>query len=376
MTFYLKEIAGQNIGGEYSLLPGENLVGRSRSSTIRVYNENVSGKHFILVVSDDGVLLRNLSHYGTLLDDVIVQDSAELQVGQKIRAGKSLCLEFLQRDEKGTDPNPSTAEETSVTKFVSDMTDPASPSPSDEDENLTGITKFAPEISDSCLSEGEVTNVTKFAADITSDGSAAEEENDISTEDECQTSVTRIAADASQTAPGWEDDGGHASDMADQTGITRIAPGGIPDKGPAEHADTDIGTNNFNVVGGPAASDETSGVTNWEKTSVGATEINAAAPGERREEDCTGAASQDIGSPDKTLTDTHEDLKSEKPDDGTFLEEQGMFFEEEASDESEKTNANETQVVQTRMASADEMNFIKDQIKKQQQSRLFFKFLV
>ncbi|MEG1979461.1 MAG: hypothetical protein RR060_01985, partial [Victivallaceae bacterium] len=57
-------------------------------------------------------------------------------------------------------------------------------------------------------------------------------------------------------------------------------------------------------------------------------------------------------------------------------EEQGMFFEDDIPDDSEKTNANETQVVKTRMASLDEMNFIKNQIKKSQQKRLFLKFLL
>jgi hypothetical protein len=54
-------------------------------------------------------------------------------------------------------------------------------------------------------------------------------------------------------------------------------------------------------------------------------------------------------------------------------EEQGAFFANDDLDESEKTNANETQIVQTRMANMEEINFIKDQIRKQRQSRLFLK---
>ena len=49
------------------------------------------------------------------------------------------------------------------------------------------------------------------------------------------------------------------------------------------------------------------------------------------------------------------------------------FFEEEETDGSEKTNVNETQMLQTRIASIDEINYIKDQVKRRQQKRFFLR---
>ncbi|MBR1966690.1 MAG: hypothetical protein IKA22_08775, partial [Lentisphaeria bacterium] len=52
------------------------------------------------------------------------------------------------------------------------------------------------------------------------------------------------------------------------------------------------------------------------------------------------------------------------------------FFEEEESDSTEKTNINETQMLQTRIASIDEINYIKDQVKRRQQKRFFVRAAV
>lgn len=52
------------------------------------------------------------------------------------------------------------------------------------------------------------------------------------------------------------------------------------------------------------------------------------------------------------------------------------FFEEEESDSTEKTNINETQMLQTRIASIDEINYIKDQVKRRQQTRFFVRAAV
>ena len=52
------------------------------------------------------------------------------------------------------------------------------------------------------------------------------------------------------------------------------------------------------------------------------------------------------------------------------------FFEEEESDSTEKTNINETQMLQTRIASIDEINYIKNQVKRRQQKRFFVRAAV
>ena len=379
MTFFLREIEGKNIGDEYSLLPGDNLVGRSRSSNIRVFNEDVSGKHFILSVSDDGVLLRNLSHYGTALDGVIVQDSAEIQTGQKIRAGKSLCFELLQRDENVPDQVSMTSEETSVTKFVSDMEKTSSANIESADENLTGGTKFAQGMTDTVQHESEVTGVTKFASDISRKNPFEEtEKGDASPDIEDKTGVTKFASDVppADPIPGAGDTCDNTSAVEDKTRAAETVFHSSPSPNEITSGPPETELNDTSVSGKRAEITETSESARWNKTSAEGIAIKSSETAGENNTDIERTASQATHLPDGTAVSSNDDLPPEKSGEGTFLEEQGMFFEEEANDESEKTNANETQVVQTRMASADEMNFIKTQIKKQQQSRLFFKFLV
>lgn len=64
---------------------------------------------------------------------------------------------------------------------------------------------------------------------------------------------------------------------------------------------------------------------------------------------------------DKNSDDTHADTTG------------GALF---MDDDIDKTNVNETHMVQTRMANMDEINFIKGQIKKQQQNRFYMKFIL
>ena len=376
MTFFLREIEGKNIGEEYSLLPGDNLIGRSRTSNIRVYNEDVSGKHFILAVSDDGVILRNLSHYGTSLDGVIVQDSTEIQPGQKIRAGKSLCFELLQRDGSEEEQVLVTSEETSVTKFVSDIEQTNHADIEDPDASPTGVTKFSQDAPDADLPESETTGVTKIAADISpTPPVAAQAADDAASDVEDKTSVTKFSSDVPHAADvaASENAGQKPPETEDRTSVTQLVSG---DASAGSASGQSAAANRTDVSANSPKSPQASDATKWEKTSIGETAIITAAADEKTHSIIDHTASQVTSLPDKTVINSPGGLESEKAGDENFLEEQGMFFEDETNDESVKTNANETQVVQTRMASADEMNFIKSQIKKQQQSRLFFKFLV
>ncbi|MEG1980111.1 MAG: FHA domain-containing protein, partial [Victivallaceae bacterium] len=60
MSFLLKITSEKNHGEEFLLNVGENLVGRSRSANIRVFNEDVSGKHFVVEILQNSVILHNL----------------------------------------------------------------------------------------------------------------------------------------------------------------------------------------------------------------------------------------------------------------------------------------------------------------------------
>ena len=187
------------------------------------------------------------------------------------------------------------------------------------------MTKFADDI--------EQTSVTKFAADV---------QNESAEETIEQTSVTKFAE----------------SVLAEQNDHTSVSSGNkteigtvvsdMPESSPDEtFNETASETNGFSTV-----------------TRVANTEI-----GDSTKIDNSGSNFFSISS-------QNNESNTDSSDSDDILEEQGMFFDEEDLDESEKTNANETQIVQTRMASMDEINFIKNQIKKQQQSRLFFKFLI
>ena len=349
MSFLLKITAGKDAGSEFTLHSGKNMVGRSRSSDVRVFNEDVSGKHFSIEIENGVATLQNISGYGTRVDGVLVHQTIELRSGQVIEAGKSLKFIFeapetsIPQEIDNNDP-----ELTQATKFIGDIqTDNTAVEPDSSEQ--TSVTKFADDI--------EQTSVTKFAADV---------QNESAEETIEQTSVTKFAADIVDIKDETEED------IAEQTSVTKFAESVLAEQN--DH--TSVSSGNKTEIGTvvsdmPESSpDETSNETASETngfstvTRVANTEI-----GDSTKIDNSGSNFFSISS-------QNNESNTDSSDSDDILEEQGMFFDEEDLDESEKTNANETQIVQTRMASMDEINFIKNQIKKQQQSRLFFKFLI
>ena len=337
MSFLLKITAGKDAGSEFTLHSGKNMVGRSRSSDVRVFNEDVSGKHFSIEIENGVATLQNISGYGTRVDGVLVHQTIELRSGQVIEAGKSLKFIFE-------------APETSIPQEIDN-----------NDQELTQATKFIGDIqADNTAVEpdsSEQTSVTKFAADV---------QNESAEETIEQTSVTKFAADIVDIKDETEED------IAEQTSVTKFAESVLAEQN--DHTSvssgnkTEIGTvvSDMPESSPEETSNETASETNGFSTvtRVANTEI-----GDSTKIDNSGSNFFSISS-------QNNESNTDSSDSDDILEEQGMFFDEEDLDESEKTNANETQIVQTRMASMDEINFIKNQIKKQQQSRLFFKFLI
>ena len=325
MSFLLKITAGKDAGSEFTLHSGKNMVGRSRSSDVRVFNEDVSGKHFSIEIENGVATLQNISGYGTRVDGVLVHQTIELRSGQVIEAGKSLKFIFEAPETSIPQEIDNNDQElTQATKFIGDIQADNTAVEPDSSEK-TSVTKFADDI--------EQTSVTKFAADV---------QNESAEETIEQTSVTKFAE----------------SVLAEQNDHTSVSSGNkteigtvvsdMPESSPDETSnETASETNGFSTV-----------------TRVANTEI-----GDSTKIDNSGSNFFSISS-------QNNESNTDSSDSDDILEEQGMFFDEEDLDESEKTNANETQIVQTRMASMDEINFIKNQIKKQQQSRLFFKFLI
>ena len=349
MSFLLKITAGKDAGSEFTLHSGKNMVGRSRSSDVRVFNEDVSGKHFSIEIENGVATLQNISGYGTRVDGVLVHQTIELRSGQVIEAGKSLKFIFEAPETSIPQEIDNNDQElTQATKFIGDIqADNTAVEP--ESSEQTSVTKFADDI--------EQTSVTKFAADV---------QNESAEETIEQTSVTKFAADIVDIKDETEED------IAEQTSVTKFAESVLAEQN--DH--TSVSSGNKTEIGTvvsdmPESSpDETSNETASETngfstvTRVANTEI-----GDSTKIDNSGSNFFSISS-------QNNESNTDSSDSDDILEEQGMFFDEEDLDESEKTNANETQIVQTRMASMDEINFIKSQIKKQQQSRLFFKFLI
>ena len=349
MSFLLKITAGKDAGSEFTLHSGKNMVGRSRSSDVRVFNEDVSGKHFSIEIENGVATLQNISGYGTRVDGVLVHQTIELRSGQVIEAGKSLKFIFEAPETSIPQEIDNNDQElTQATKFIGDIQADNTAVEPDSSEQ-TSVTKFADDI--------EQTSVTKFAADV---------QNESAEETIEQTSVTKFAADIADIKDETEED------IAEQTSVTKFAESVLAEQNDHTSVSSDNKTEIGTVVSDmPESSpDETSNETASETngfstvTRVANTEI-----GDSTKIDNSGSNFFSISS-------QNNESNTDSSDSDDILEEQGMFFDEEDLDESEKTNANETQIVQTRMASMDEINFIKNQIKKQQQSRLFFKFLI
>lgn len=90
---------GEPAGTVFELKPGESTLGRSRSATIRLLSQDISGLH-ARVLNENGVArLENLSQFGTRIDHAPVTGSAALSPGQRIEIGKATVL--LVRDAGG-----------------------------------------------------------------------------------------------------------------------------------------------------------------------------------------------------------------------------------------------------------------------------------
>ena len=358
MSFLLKITAGKNTGSEFTLRDGKNLVGRSRSSDIRVFNEDVSGKHFSIDITGETATLNNISGYGTRVDGVLVHQAIELASGQVIEAGKTLKFIFeATGSEEAAEAENNTLELTGVTKFVGDAESSEDNSDSSEMTSVTrfadeetAATKFASDVPDEENAEEnmEETSITKFASDI-----PEEEEEQESIE---ETSITKFASDI----PEEEEE----QESIEETSVTKFAAG-IPDEKKDDDAD-------FNDASANSSEGETLLETSFSVKNKGDETVVS---------DSTRMGYTEMGDKTKvdgSFTSFSKTLSEDSTSSGTedYEDEQGVFFADDDLTDSDKTSANETQIVQTRMASMEEINFIKGQIKKQQQGRLLFKFLL
>lgn len=318
MSFILKITAGKDAGSEFVLREGKNMIGRSRASDVRVFNEDVSGKHFSIDITNGIAVLQNLSGYGTRVEGKVIRETQTLSSGQIIEAGKSL-------------------------KFL-----------------FEAVGEDSPE-----KSGGAVTQVTELSETVKFTGSG--EENAAETETEIL-SVEKLFEEK-ELPPGEKEPPAAPAEirsetLLQQTSVTSFVPDTVIEEKQEKKKDPEskTGLEGLSQFG-------TYLTENSEKPAAIADLTRA---DETRTDDTpaeTGNTTAGFFSFFRGGRGTDTVVRNKKGG-----EEQQMLFEE--YDESEKTSVNETQVVQTRMATADEIDFIKNQIRKQQQNRFFFKFLI
>jgi pSer/pThr/pTyr-binding forkhead associated (FHA) protein len=96
-TFKLKVVAGEQAGAEFTLKEGENLIGRSRSTAVRLTAPDVSSRHARLILKTGVATVANLSQFGTYINEVAVPggETVSLQAGQILKIG-STQLQLLE----------------------------------------------------------------------------------------------------------------------------------------------------------------------------------------------------------------------------------------------------------------------------------------
>ena len=96
MNYQLKNISEKDHGTVYELQTGKNLLGRSRSATIRILLDDISGKQCILHSNGLQVKLENLSRFGTRVNNSKVIESVDLVEGDIITLGAK-CQLLLEK---------------------------------------------------------------------------------------------------------------------------------------------------------------------------------------------------------------------------------------------------------------------------------------
>lgn len=87
--------------GDYVLEQGENIIGRSRKSTVRVDAPDISRAHLKITVSDGGAVAENMSKFGSKLNGVPIEEPAELAHGARLTVGDMTTLIFQDSEIAG-----------------------------------------------------------------------------------------------------------------------------------------------------------------------------------------------------------------------------------------------------------------------------------
>ena len=173
MAFQL-HISHPGVPGELivPLQDGDHLIGRSRSAEIQLSQPDVSGKHLILHVDGDSVIAENLSSHGARTGQTTLELPTPIRVGDSIYLGKNTVLTLRLADEGEddepetptiVDTPPPTAPETPVPKAPTPA--PAAPAPA-ADPDVTIVGEMPAPIPPEPATDPDVTIVGEMPAPI------------------------------------------------------------------------------------------------------------------------------------------------------------------------------------------------------------------
>ena len=267
MSYQLKNISDKDFGTIYELQSGKNLLGRSRSATIRILLDDISGKQCIIHSNGLQVKLENLSRFGTRVNNSKVTESVDLVEGDIITLGAKckLILEKQSEDslaiekemllvgendpvhdtviEPLSEEQPNSSVFSSSNDNIGEVTETASSTTTDKkqiieqtsdekifleeeilkektltgsiEEDATAATRFIGDLpqANTLTSEVEedVTAATRFVSDLPQENSfSADKEDDV-------TAVTRFVSDLPQ------EEVSPSEEANDLTAVTRFA---------------------------------------------------------------------------------------------------------------------------------------------------------
>lgn len=127
--FKLIFLSGESAGNEHLLKSGSNVVGRSRSTDVKLASMDVSGRHATITVEGDKAFVENMSQYGTFVDGTAAEGRVELSAGQVLKMGKGTEMrievseESTAADADALDDEPDTGDDFGVSMAATGAAD-------------------------------------------------------------------------------------------------------------------------------------------------------------------------------------------------------------------------------------------------------------
>ena len=171
MKYQIRFTQGEIAGKCFPLSADKALtIGRSHSNELKLSAPDVSGRHVVLMLSDGGVLMDNLSSRVTLVDSapLAASDRKTLMAGQTVTMGSSTAfvLECLPDAAPSAPPPPAASDDDEQTALPAKPVAPPPPKPaasSDDDATNLNIKPAAPKPSASADDDATNLNIKPAA---------------------------------------------------------------------------------------------------------------------------------------------------------------------------------------------------------------------